>query len=103
MSEQPTSTGKDQKRGASRDPRKQAVRHAMERWLKFPTEERLRASLLRAINHYELVARCQRAIPEAEPQRVEPTEIPVEEITFTNPNHRTTREEFLADCSTYGV
>ena len=35
--------------------------------------------------------------------------IPVEEVTFTNPSvadatdHRSTRLEFLADCSTYGV
>ena len=26
-----------------------------------------------------------------------------EEVTFTNPDHRSTRSEFLSDCSTYGV
>jgi hypothetical protein len=58
--------------------------------------------LIEAMKHYELVVRLKKAIPAPVPL-AGLDGIPVEEPTFTNPEHRSTRLEFLADCSSYGV
>lgn len=74
-------------------------------WLKHPAEERFFRTLRQAMDAYELRERLMRAIqPSAQVSaQVSPLHIPVEEPTFTNPEHRTTRLEFLADADHYGV
>lgn len=82
-------------------------------WLNYPGSAQNQETLRIAMADYELRSRLRRLIPKtpsvapaALPSGVGPgsiTGIPAEEVTFDNPDHRTTREEFLADCSTYGV
>jgi hypothetical protein len=81
-------------------------------WLNYPASAEAQETLRAAMADFELRSRLRRLIPKTAP--VAPaasssecdqrrTGIPVEDPAFTNPDHRTTRLEFLADCSTYGV
>lgn len=76
-------------------------------WLVHPADERLSRELQTAMDDHELKERLRRLLPPAETRTTKAPAaiqaIPVEEITFTNPNHRTTHGEFLADADHYGV
>lgn len=71
---------------------------ALGTWLAAPWERFAGDMLNSALDDYELRRRLQVLIP-----RGTPIPIPVEDPIFTNPDHRTTRLEFLGDCSTHGV
>ncbi len=82
-------------------PEKRNLRACFDRWLRMTTEPRIIDSLKAAMTNYELTARLRETIPAPTPEVI--PSIPVEDPTFTNPEHRTTRLEFLADCEHYGV
>lgn len=80
----------------TRKPRSPAYDHAytaFSNWMRTPDNKARLVAVYGAMNAYELKYRIQRALPA----------IPVEEVTFDNPEHRSTRLEFLADCATYGA
>lgn len=65
---------------------------AMTTWLNSPGEAFATSLLRSAMDDYELRHRLRRLLPP-----------PVEVPTPTNPEHRTTRLQFLADAKHYGV
>lgn len=93
------------------DPQRDRLHNIFRGWLQHPEIESLRDVLIAAMDEYELMARLRRLIPAAAasgpvtaPTRA-PLSIPVEDPTdsLTNPNHRSTRSEFLADADHYGA
>lgn len=84
------------------DPEKQAVHAALGNWLAFPTEASAATRLRVAMVDYEVRHRLRAILPDVASPQALPT-IPLEETSFTNPEHRTTRTEFLSDAKTYGV
>jgi hypothetical protein len=87
------------------EPEKHAVHMAWVSWLMWPTEpgptERLRAAMV----DFELRYRLRLLLPDACPSTTPKPSIaiPAEEETFTNPEHRRTRNEFLSEAKAYGV
>jgi hypothetical protein len=97
------------KRKREANPERQAVHAALTHWLTYPMRESSNAQLRAALSDYEVNARLRDLLPVVVNTTETPTAIhgapslPIEEVTFTNPAHRSTRLEFLADCSTHGV
>ncbi len=90
-----------------RSPEHERAYAAFNSWMRRPDLADRYDDLRAAMNEHELKDRLRRLLPEVRPlaeRRVAGLQgLPVEEVTFANPNHRSTRLEFLADCSTYGA
>ena len=65
---------------------------ALVAWLQAPGETHTEVNLKTAMQDYELKARLRRAIPIEDPGDA-----------LTNPDHRSTRSEFIADADHYGA
>jgi len=95
------------------NPQRQALHGALSEWMSRPTTPECITRLQSALTDYELRHRIQAALPYYTAplaDRAAPTtapsgtpSLPVEEVTFSNPDHRTTRLEFLSACAAHGV
>ena len=86
------------------DPKKERLLALFRSFLAHPTVESTREVLIEEMDRHELIARLRRVIPPA--ATVAPIgPIPVEDPSddLTNPNHRSTRSEFLSDADQYGA
>ena len=110
---------------APTDPERDRLRRLFNAWLQHPDFGAGRAVLLAAMNEYELTERLRRVLPSPAPvpipERVQAVQaeqagvptfaplpfasIPVEDPggALTNPEHRFTLSEYLADADNYGA
>jgi hypothetical protein len=79
---------------------------SMVAWLNNPDAEN-RRELQAQMSTYELNFLLRKRLPPLPPYTLDAPAglqgLPLEEITFSNPEHRTTHGEFLSDCQTLGV
>jgi hypothetical protein len=84
-----------------------ALQGALVAWLEAPGETATEINLQKALRDYELMARLRKAIPpQLQGLPIDHEESPMVspyDPQGLNPDYRTTKLEFLADCATYGV
>lgn len=99
------------RRRGKRSAERVILHDAFNAWLQQPQIEARYCLLTAAMREHELRERLRKLLPEpvpteppAVPQGLHGLQgIPVQEVTFTNPDHRSTRLEFLADATHYGA
>ena len=88
------------------DPQWRKVYGPLNAWLIEPTSVEAAERLQAALIDHEMRYRLKALLPWVPSTRTDAPSIgriPCEEPSFTNPEHRTTRLEFLADADHYGV
>lgn len=85
------------------DPRKERLQGLFRSWVAHPDIESIREVLIEEMDHHELMTRLRRVLTPSAAPAIQ--EIPVEDPgdALTNPDHRSTRSEFLADADYYGA
>jgi hypothetical protein len=80
---------------------------AMTAWLNNPSNTENARDLRSQMDLYEMNFLLRKRLPPLPPHTIHAPAglegLPIEEITFANPEHRTTHGEFLSDCQTLGV